>query len=59
MIDDVKPSGQPCDNPIDRNLALAEKLGINATPTIIFSDGKMIPGAMSADHINSLLDQTP
>jgi thiol:disulfide interchange protein DsbC len=59
MIDGVKPAASVCDNPIDRNLALAGKLGINATPTLIFADGKMFPGALPAARINSLLDQAP
>lgn len=44
-----------CDNPIDRNVALAEKLGINGTPTIILADGTLIPGAVPAARLNQLL----
>lgn len=44
-----------CDNPIDRNIALAEALGINGTPTVILSDGSMIPGAPSAAKLEQML----
>lgn len=50
------PTGQ-CDNPIDRNVALAESLGINGTPTIILTDGSIIPGAPSAARFEQMLNQ--
>ena len=55
LFDDTSPAKLTCDTPIDRNLALAQKLGINATPTLIFPDGRMMAGAMSADRIDELL----
>jgi thiol:disulfide interchange protein DsbC len=55
MTADVVPPAASCDNPVDRNLALAEKLGINGTPTLIFEDGKMVPGALSAARIDAML----
>lgn len=48
-----------CDHPIDRNVALAEKLGINGTPTIILSDGSILPGAPSLAKLEQLLKATP
>lgn len=50
------PSGQ-CDNPIDRNVALAETMGINGTPTVILSDGSVIPGAPSAAKLEQMINQ--
>lgn len=55
MLDDTIPATLSCDTPIDRNLALAQKLGVNATPTLIFPDGRMMAGAMSADKIDQML----
>ena len=52
------PSGN-CDNPIERNVALAEKLGINGTPTVIVSDGSVIPGAPTAAKLEKMLSVTP
>ncbi len=42
---------------IDENIKLAEKLGINGTPNIIFPDGKQIPGAVDADKIIEAVDK--
>ena len=52
------PSGN-CDNPIARNVALAEKLGINGTPTVIVADGSIIPGAPTAAKLEKMLSATP
>lgn len=51
----VSPAG--CDTPIDRNIALAEQLGISGTPTIIFADGEVAPGAMPTQRIAQLIAQ--
>lgn len=47
-----------CENPIDRNVALAESLGINGTPTLILADGSIIPGAPPAAKLEQLLNQS-
>ena len=36
---------------VDQNIKLAEKLGINGTPAMIFPDGIIISGAVEADAI--------
>ena len=45
-----------CDTPIDRNLALAQKYGINGTPALIFEDGTIMPGAAATKTIQDKLD---
>ena len=50
------PTGQ-CENPVDRNIALAETMGINGTPTVILPDGSIIPGAPSAAKLEQMLNQ--
>jgi thiol:disulfide interchange protein DsbC len=40
----IDPGNASCPNPINRNIALAQVLGINATPTLVFSDGGVMPG---------------
>lgn len=44
----AQTSKPPCENPVARNLALAERLGINGTPTLIFANGQMAAGALPA-----------
>ncbi len=50
------PTAQ-CENPVDRNIALAETMGINGTPTVILPDGSIIPGAPSAAKLEQMLNQ--
>jgi len=44
-----------CPNPIDENLALAQKLKISGTPTLIAKDGRVFPGIMSKIEIEKWL----
>lgn len=36
-----------------RTQALGASLPINATPTLIFADGSIVPGALPADRLES------
>ena len=45
-----------CPTPIERNLALGQSMQIQGTPSIIFSDGSMIPGAVPAERIAATLN---
>lgn len=44
-----------CDNPLARNVALAESLDIHGTPTLISEDGRMLPGAAPVAEIEKFL----
>jgi len=44
-----------CANPVDENIALGSKLGINGTPTIILSSGQRIPGMVPAAKLEELM----
>lgn len=44
-------SKKSCANPIERNKQLAQSLGVNGTPAIIFSNGFKIMGAQPAEQI--------
>ena len=46
-----------CDNPINENVALGAKLGINGTPTIILSNGQRIPGMVPAAKLEELMSR--
>ena len=46
-----------CVNPVDNNIALANKLGINGTPTIILSNGQRIPGMVPAAKLEEMMKQ--
>ncbi len=44
-----------CENPIQQNVALGEKLSVTGTPTMFFSSGKRIPGAVGVDEVTKQL----
>ena len=44
-----------CETPLDKTLALGQKLKINATPTLVFADGSMVPGAIPAARLEKEL----
>jgi thiol:disulfide interchange protein DsbC len=44
-----------CENPIEKNVALGQKLRINGTPLTIFEDGERMPGALAKDRIEAKL----
>ena len=44
-----------CTNPVDQNIALANKLGISGTPTVILNNGRRIPGMVPAAKLEELM----
>ena len=56
MIKNKMPDNDnECSNPIQDTIQLGETLGISATPTIILSNGKKIPGAVGIDYLEEEL----
>jgi thiol:disulfide interchange protein DsbC len=46
-----------CDtDEIDKNIALAQKLGITGTPTIILEDGRILRGLVKAEKLLRYID---
>ncbi|MDQ6991225.1 MAG: DsbC family protein [Mariprofundaceae bacterium] len=48
-----------CNTPLDANIALAQKLGISGTPTMISADGRKFAGVKSASDLKAWLAQKP
>ena len=44
-----------CPHPVERNIALGERLGIVGTPTLVAADGRVLPGAASKEQIEAWL----
>ena len=42
-----------CDNPVAMTQALGARLKIDATPTLIFADGSMVPGALPPERLEA------
>ena len=59
VSDTLDGQGAPaqCADPLDRNLALASKLGVQGTPTLFFADGSRETGLISANEIEAHLAQ--
>ncbi|MBN3815163.1 DsbC family protein [Paraburkholderia sp. Se-20369] len=51
----VEPKLISCANPIDANEALGASLGITGTPALVSEDGRVMPGAASAEAIDQWL----
>lgn len=46
-----------CDNPVRQQMALADRLGVSATPTLILEDGSLISGYIPPDRMSKMLDK--
>jgi thiol:disulfide interchange protein DsbC len=55
MLKGIDPPSVNCPSPIDRNIALGDKLHVEGTPTMIFADGRVHGGTVSADEFERLL----
>ena len=47
-----------CDNPVDKIIDFGQSKGIRGTPTLIFADGRVIPGAIPAAQLEQILNGT-
>jgi thiol:disulfide interchange protein DsbC len=55
MVDGKMPRSADCTHPIDRNIALARKLGVDGTPILFDAQGRRLAGAAPADRIEAFL----
>lgn len=46
-----------CDNPMPKLRDLAQKLGVNATPTVFFSNGRRLQGYVAGDQFEKMLQE--
>ncbi|MCK5521663.1 MAG: DsbC family protein [Thiomargarita sp.] len=46
-----------CNNPIESQYKLGQKLGINGTPALILSNGELVPGYLPAKRLISILEK--
>ena len=57
MLEGTAPVAAKCATPIDKVLALADRLGVHGTPTIFLTNGERIPGAVPAAQLEQALDR--
>ena len=55
MLDGKPPQSADCAHPIDRNIALARKLGVDGTPVLFDIQGRRLAGAAPAERIEAFL----
>ncbi len=48
-----------CEHPVGRNLVLAQRLGVQATPTLVWADGSRTEGYVDHQVIQARLQQPP
>jgi thiol:disulfide interchange protein DsbC len=58
MVAGTVPKAASCDHPIDKNVALGQKLGVSGTPTIFFADGNRIPSYIPAAKLEEVLNHS-
>lgn len=57
MVNSLQPASASCDTAaIERNSRLASKHGIKGTPTLIFVNDTRVPGYITADRIEDMLN---
>lgn len=49
------PESAKCETPVERNVKLGGAMGINGTPTLIFENGSLVAGALSAAELEKRL----
>lgn len=57
MINGSVPSASNCETPIDKVVAVGQKLNIRGTPTIFLSNGERFPGAVPAEKLEQELNR--
>jgi len=56
MLNGVVPKESKCDDPISKIVELGEKYHITGTPTLIFPNGRKVPGAVPAEEMEKMLN---
>lgn len=50
------PPARKCDNPVAAEFTLGNKLGVNGTPTLVLSDGSLLPGYLNPTQLAQYLE---
>ena len=56
MLRGVLAAEKSCDSPIDEIQAVGQKYKMNGTPTLVFADGRVVPGAISTSDMETYLN---
>lgn len=56
MLRGITPPGKDCETPINTLVQTGQKYRVNGTPTLIFADGSVVPGMITAEVIEKKLN---
>jgi thiol:disulfide interchange protein DsbC len=51
------PAAEDCKHPLQQTLELGRKLEVTGTPTLVFTDGRRMPGAVPIDRIEAAFNE--
>lgn len=54
MVDGKEIKAAKCANPVSKQFALGQSIGVNGTPAIVLADGQVIPGYQPAPQVAKL-----
>jgi thiol:disulfide interchange protein DsbC len=54
MVDGKDITAPKCANPVNKQFALGQSIGVNGTPAIVLADGQVIPGYQPAPQVAKL-----
>ena len=58
MVQSREPDNDgSCDNPVSKIQALGRQLNVTGTPTMFFTNGKRVPGAVSMQQLEQMLSE--
>jgi len=58
IINGTLPARKKCETPIEAIMTFGKKMKIRGTPTLIFSDGRRVPGALSYDQFRKIVGES-
>ena len=53
------PAPKTCDNPVEAHMDLGRSIGVQGTPSIVFEDGRVLPGYVPAARLAAMLEARP
>ena len=54
MIGGKEIKAAKCENPVSKQFAMGQSIGVNGTPAIVLEDGQVIPGYQPAKQVAAL-----
>jgi thiol:disulfide interchange protein DsbC len=51
-----QPPERTCKNPVQAEMSLGSRIGVSGTPTLVFSNGSMLPGYLNPAQLSQYLD---